>query len=403
MEIPFFINRIYFETSFELPNDLQKSDLQNAINLATSSKFRIFLATIDEKKNCINKECGKPLLELEDITGERIQDIHQSIIDICRDDHENAFRAFFAVDAMNNHFLVIHAHHGVADGFMVTSFAQTIYMTCSNKGEFPLHFVNQSSVLKTDNFDIPVSWDKFDIQKSVKETLQQIEPSTAFPRHENKSEHHFVNTSRIVDSSISKRATVAAKNYGTIHHVNSCIHGMLLECYLRSVIAEEDLKEGTIAINTITNLRRYFKPTEESPNLFVASFPTTVSIPALLARTENCATLQQKVSSSLDAGLPLALYLNEEEPKSEEMRVEMEMSNLGMHPQDCFTRCLITQIIYENRGVSTMSVVVWTDRARQIHLCGACDEWFLSRERFEQIMDGFVHELTEFGVVSIVY
>lgn len=402
MELPFFVNRIYFETSFELPSGILKRNLQNAIDKATSSKFRIFLSRIDEINCCIKEGYEKAVLELEDIKGETIQAIHQSIIDLCRDDHENAFRAFFAVDAKEQHYLVIHAHHGVADGFMITSFIQDVYSTCYEKEEFPLQFVNHKAILKTDNFQFPSTWNLNEIQKNVKETISKMESSTSFPYHENQEKHNFINISRIIDADTSKRASVTAKNYGALHQLNSCIHGMLLECYLRSVVAEERLTEGTISINTITNLRRYLKPSTESPSLFVASFPTTVSIPSLLSRDENCATIQKKVSSSLEDGLPLAFYLQDEVSASKEQRVEMEMSNLGLHPSNCFTRCLITQIIYENRGVSTMSVVVWMDTEKRLHLCGACDESFLSEDRFKRIMDGFVGQVHEFGAVYLV-
>lgn len=79
--------------------------------------------------------------------------------------------------------------------------------------------------------------------------------------------------------------------------------------------------------------------------------------------------------------------------------VEMEISNLGAHPKDCFTRRLITQIIYDNQGISTISIVVWTDCERRIHLCGASDEAYVSKDRLEKIMDGFVQQVHEFGVV----
>lgn len=395
---PFFINRIYFETSFELPQEIQKEDLQDAINQATTSHFSIFLSTIDEEHACINKESVKSSLCLEDISGETIQDLHQIIIDTCREDVINAFRVFFATDSNGSHYWIIHAHHGVADGFMITSFAQSVYATLHGEEPFPLQFVDADTIIKHENIAYPTSWDPLDVKKSIKQTLSTMEQPTVCPHHEN-GNSHFVNSSRIIDSAISKRASTAAKNYGSIHGVNSCIHGMLLECYLRSMCNEEHLSEGTMRIYTITNLRRYLKPSNETPNLFVSSFPTTVSLPALLSREENCATIQQKVSTSLNAGLPLAIFLNDASVEAETPRVEMEISNLGLHPQNCFTRCLITQMIYANQGVATTSVVVWTDCERRIHLCGACDEVFMKKDRFERFLDGFVRELDDFGKV----
>ena len=79
MEKAYYINRIYFETSFELPKELQKQDLQELINQATSSQFSIFLSKIDEKSGCIDKEATKKVLEVEDMKGPSIKDIHQHV------------------------------------------------------------------------------------------------------------------------------------------------------------------------------------------------------------------------------------------------------------------------------------------------------------------------------------
>ena len=76
----------------------------------------------------------------------------------------------------------------------------------------------------------------------------------------------------------------------------------------------------------------------------------------------------------------------------------MELSNLGVHPKDCFTRRLITQTMYCG-DVDTISVVVWMDVDGRFHLCGATSSLCMTRERMTQLMDEFVHEIFELGVV----
>lgn len=39
----------------------------------------------------------------------------------------------------------------------------------------------------------------------------------------------------------------------------------------------------------------------------------------------------------------------------------MEISNLGLHPKDCFTRRLITQKVYAEGGSKSVTLVVWMD------------------------------------------
>ena len=416
MEIPFFKHRIYFETSFRLPDDIVRSTLQQCINSATSTNFPIFLSVLtrDEKSEYKTKELEKKaILELEDIQGESIQDIHQQIINLCRDDYKNGFRIFFAVvrsDDKESFYLVIHAHHGIADGFMVTSFVQSVYNLYNNKNALPLRFVEPSSIINHQHLSYPSSWNTENLKQSVEQTLSTLPfPSTSPSYQTIRDTTEFHNTSRIIDSAASQRASTTAKNYGSLYNVNGCIHGMLIDCFTRSLIHSEGITEGCMTMNTITNLRRYLKETGDlSPWLFVSSFPVSIDISKLLSHEENCATLQRKVTQSLEEGLPLAIFLSNQEGRSdcgeEEKRkncLETEISNLGLHPKECFTRSLITQIIYDNEdlAVQTISLVVWTDLDKQIHLCGACDGKFMTKGRFDEIMDGIVREIVEFGVV----
>lgn len=259
MESPFFIHRVYFETSFEIPKEIKKEDLQNAVNKATSSQFEIFLSIIDEDTRTIQREKKKAGLELEVIKGDSIENIHNEIIQRCKEDHLSAFRLFFGVDDNDTHFFIIHAHHGIADGFMITSFMQSIYACLYEKDCFPLRFVDYSTITKPDNIQYPSSWNQDNLDQSIDHALLNYATPSICPQCEKVKQSSFANTSRIIDAVTSKRAFTLAKNYGTINHMNSCIHGMLLECYLRSVIMNENLMEGNLSINTITNLRRYLK------------------------------------------------------------------------------------------------------------------------------------------------
>lgn len=259
MESPFFIHRVYFETSFEIPKEFKKEDIQNAVNKATSSQFDIFLSVIDEDSRTIQMEKKKASLQLEVIKGTSVENLHNEIIQFCKEDHISAFRLFFGVNDDDTQYLIIHAHHGVADGFMITSFMQSIYGYLYEKDPFPLRFVDYSTIVKPENLQYPSSWNQDSLDQSIDNCLLNYPTPSICPLREKVKQSGFVNTSRIIDAATSKRAFTLAKNYGAINHMNSCIHGMLLECYLRSVIMNENLMEGNLSINTITNLRRYLK------------------------------------------------------------------------------------------------------------------------------------------------
>ena len=120
-----------------------------------------------------------------------------------------------------------------------------------------------------------------------------------------------------------------------------------------------------------------------------------------MTHEENPATIQHRVTENLAEGLPLAMMLVDPScilSTNSKDELFLELSNLGAHPADCFTRRLITQTMYCG-DVDTMSVVVWMDVDGCFHLCGATSSMCMTRERMTHLMDEFVHEIFELGVV----
>ena len=118
----------------------------------------------------------------------------------------------------------------------------------------------------------------------------------------------------------------------------------------------------------------------------------------LLQHKESCATIQKNVTASLKDGLPLLLSF-EDTRKYNDEEIAMEISNLGLHPKDCFTRRLITQKVYAKEGSKSVTFVVWMDLESRFHFCVSCVGSFMSEERVQRIMDSMEHELFELGVV----
>ena len=118
----------------------------------------------------------------------------------------------------------------------------------------------------------------------------------------------------------------------------------------------------------------------------------------LLQHTENCATIQKSVTAALADGLPLALFF-EDTRSYEEEEIAIEISNLGLHPKDCFTRRLITQKVYADGGSKSVTLVVWMDLESRFHLCVSCVGSFMSEERVQRLLDSMEHEIFELGVV----
>ena len=386
----FFTYRVYFETSFLLPNDLSKERLQDAVDLVVNTHFGVFLSLIDEEKKCSYISDEKTRLCLEEVSGDTINSIHDHIISLCKSDFKNGFRLFWATDRENTHFLVIHCHHGVADGFMITNFARSLFCNIANRANSSvLKFVLEDPLKEEGCIKYPELWSD----------SQSVVPPTVYPKKVEGEWNDMVNIERVVDASVIERAQSLARGYASIGG-NNCVHGMILYCYLRAILFSEALPHsGSMNINTVVNMRRYLCSSETSPSVFVSSFPVNVSVEGLLSHEENCGTIQRRVTDNLKRGLPLAILLGKATVPVPEDCVELELSNLGIHPTDCFTRQLITQVIYNKTKNATISVVSWMDIEGQMHFCIASCDSYVNRDRLQAFGDELVHQIFEMSVI----
>ena len=386
----FFTYRVYFETSFLLPNDLSKERLQDAVDLVVKTHFGVFLSLIDEEKKCSYISDEKTRLCLEEVSGDTINSIHDHIISLCKSDFKNGFRLFWATDRENTHFLVIHCHHGVADGFMITNFARSLFCNIANRANSSvLKFVLEDPLKEEGCVKYPELWSD----------SQSVVPPTVYPKKVEGEWNDMVNIERVVDASVIERAQSLARGYASIGG-NNCVHGMILYCYLRAILFSEELPHsGSMNINTVVNMRRYLCSSETSPSVFVSSFPVNVSVEGLLSHEENCGTIQRRVTDNLKRGLPLAILLGKATVPVPEDCVELELSNLGIHPTDCFTRQLITQVIYNKTKNAIISVVSWMDIEGQMHFCIASCDSYVNRDRLQAFGDELVHQVFEMSVI----
>lgn len=386
----FFTYRVYFETSFLLPNDLSKERLQDAVDLVVNTHFGVFLSLIDEEKKCSYISDEKTRLCLEEVSGDTINSIHDHIISLCKSDFKNGFRLFWATDRENTHFLVIHCHHGVADGFMITNFARSLFCNIANRANSSvLKFVLEDPLKEEGCIKYPELWSD----------SQSVVPPTVYPKKVEGEWNDMVNIERVVDASVIERAQSLARGYASIGG-NNCVHGMILYCYLRAILFSEALPHsGSMNINTVVNMRRYLCSSETSPSVFVSSFPVNVSVEGLLSHEENCGTIQRRVTDNLKRGLPLAILLGKATVPVPEDCVELELSNLGIHPTDCFTRQLITQVIYNKTKNAIISVVSWMDIEGQMHFCIASCDSYVNRDRLQAFGDELVHQVFEMSVI----
>ena len=255
-----FAKRVYFETSFIIPETISKESLQTAINQLVKERFEIFLYVIDEHTLSIDKEKRRTEVELESITGATIQTIHEAILKECKADTTNAFRFFFAEDEKQTHFLVIHAHHGVADGFMITSFVRGLYSLINAVPSSDTFIFSHINPLEQLNF--PAQWNSNSsesVRHQAEDIMKRISPAEVYPLRIPDSAVYMINIERIVSKDVSKRAVIFAKNCGEIAKENGCIHGMLLYAYLRAVMKVDALTPpGSMSINTVVNMRRYY-------------------------------------------------------------------------------------------------------------------------------------------------
>ena len=386
----YFTYRIYFETSFLLPSDLSKERLQEAVDFVVTTHFGVFLSLIDEEKKCGYISDEKTRLCLEEMSGDTINSIHEEVISLCKSDTKNGFRLFWAIDRENTHFLVIHCHHGVADGFMITNFAHSLFCNITNRANSSVpKFVIEDPVRNEGSIKYPELWSD----------SQNVAPPTVYPKRADGDSDEMVNIERVVDASVVERAQSLARGYASIGG-NNCVHGMILYCYLRAILFSEALpRSGSMNINTVVNMRRYLFSSETSPSVFVSSFPINVSVEGLLSHQENCGTIQRRVTDNLKRGLPLAILLGKASVPVPEDCVELELSNLGLHPTNCFTRQLITQVIYNKTESASISVVSWMDIEGQMHFCITSCEKYFNRARLPVFGDELVHQVFEMSVI----
>ena len=247
MAEPFFASRTFFQTSFLVPNSVSQSQLQSAINAAVAKRFRVFCSLLDEEHKAAYLSDEKKSLELETVTGNAIKDIHSAIIRLCEEDHKNAFRLFWGESEDGNHYLVVHAHHGVADGFMITSFAREVFHRVQGT-ECPDRFVFELTNAFSDagRLRFPDSWivdGKESVEEGLKRCEKYIQEATTYPIAVCNESQDFVNAERVIDSGVCKRA-------------------MLVYCFYRAILNSEGLPHsGSMAMNTIVNMRRYWNQT----------------------------------------------------------------------------------------------------------------------------------------------
>ena len=390
----FFENRIYFETIFLLPSELTKERLQKAVDLAIQDRFQVFLCLIDEEHKCGYMSSERRKLDLEEVSGNTINEIHNKVISICKNDTKSGFRLFWGSDQDGQHYLVIHCHHGVADGFMITTFSHFLFcdvtgVECTTALSFSLTqpLQNGENIKYPDHFD----------------DIPTVPSPTTYPKKVRSESDGMNNVERIVDAATTKRALSLGRSYSAIGG-NNCVHGLILYAYLRAILFSESLPQsGSMNINTVVNMRRYLKSLgDQSPSICVSSFPVNVSVEGLLSHEENCGTIQRAVSSNLSRGLPLQILLGKVKPSVPEDCVELEVSNLGVHPSNCFTRRLISQVIYNKCEYASISVVVWLDQEGCMHFCFASVDRFVSMNRLEAFADELVRQIAELAVVSSV-
>lgn len=262
MAAPFFQNHVFFQTSFCIPDSVSEEQLQNAVDEAVKRRFHVFCALIDEEKGCAYCSEEKKRLLLEKMKGHSITDIHNAVIAHCAEDKRNAFRLFWGEDEEGAHYLVIHAHHGVADGFMITSFTREVFhitqgSSCPDQFVFKL----LDPIRNEESLAYPASWmvdGKANVAEGKRVCEKYMHKATVYPVCQNSGDA-FVNAERVIDASVCKRAVSLAKSMGSHYACGGCIHGMLVYCFLRAMLHAENLPySGSMTMNTIVNMRRYW-------------------------------------------------------------------------------------------------------------------------------------------------
>ena len=413
----FFKNTAFFQTSFLLPRSVTLSQLRDAVNTLLEKRFRVLLSTIDAKHGILRENESSTSLPLYVVSGETLDDVHTQVCHDAETRVDMACQLYYAEDGKKNVYLIVNAHHGVADGTLITAFARSLYAVLNEKPlpEMP-DFVFYDPTKRPELLEFPASVyssNKESVMKWCEECAKSIPSPSVNPLKSRDVSDRFYTRQRVINKEATSRSVSFAKCCGELYKENGCIHGMLLHAYLRALIFTDGLPpSGTIAIDTIVNMRRYLKSKsirslvsssieDTQPSIFFSSFPTAFSVEKLVQGELNPALIQHSVTEGLNNGLPLALLFldpSRAHPTLKENQLFLEVSNLGMHPKDCFPRQLVSQIAYTGHP-NAITVVVWTDLEGCFHLCCSAFSGCIDEVRMDKFLDEFAHQLFDCGVV----
>ena len=380
-------------------------------------RFRVLLSTIDAKHGILRENESSTSLPLYVVSGETLDDVHTQVCHDAETRVDMACQLYYAEDGKKNVYLIVNAHHGVADGTLITAFARSLYAVLNEKPlpEMP-DFVFYDPTKCPELLEFPASVyssNKESVMKWCEECAKSIPSPSVNPLKSRDVSDRFYTRQRVINKEATSRSVSFAKCCGELYKENGCIHGMLLHAYLRALIFTDGLPpSGTIAIDTIVNMRRYLKSKsirslvsssieDTQPSIFFSSFPTAFSVEKLVQGELNPALIQHSVTEGLNNGLPLALLFldpSRAHPTLKENQLFLEVSNLGMHPKDCFPRQLVSQIAYTGHP-NAITVVVWTDLEGCFHLCCSAFSGCIDEVRMDKFLDEFAHQLFDCGAV----
>ncbi|KAK8811340.1 hypothetical protein WA158_003074 [Blastocystis sp. Blastoise] len=423
----FFEGQIYFQTSFLIPNTISLNSVHESLIKASETRFPILRYQFNEERNSYKLVIEEPLF-FKSISASSLSEAHELIINRMKTENLTYFFQFFTYIEDDKQYIILNAHHGVADGQMVTSLFCYIYDACMNlnQNKDTRVFSPYDAFQEVDSILFPSNWKNHNIYPVEKPTLEyhDDEINTYLDQLSFDSEHIGYNIHKRIPSDISQRAFTAAKNCSNNQY--NCIHGLFLYVCLRSIAMIKHKEEGIVGLTTVVNMRRYMKTNIEEknpkcPSLCIDSLPITADISSLLQQRITPATLHSLCHLKLNEGQPLLSTLLQKKhirmdsiPTTNNntttntsiistpppQGVHVEISFLGIHPEYCFERSLITQCV-NNRNVNLncISLVIWIDLQGSTHLCGCANSDYYTREGLDSFIDEVIQQIQDFGAI----
>ena len=265
----FFKGKIYFQTSFKIPDEITFEILYLSLLGAASTNFRVLYYTMNKDHTGYEENTRLPLF-YEDISGDSLESVHQQVIANINEDNLYLFQFYKATLTNGERYLVINAHHGIADGQMITNLMLYLYdavFGTNYNDKLIRDFVPYDALMDLKNITFPSTWtvQKDMIREKPQFTSEDSDVDICIKKKEpetvSSESSYTINLQKTIPADVMTRCFSLLKQYDS--SLPSYKHGLLLYLGMKALYGlqykeKSEMKpEDRIGLSSVVNMRRY--------------------------------------------------------------------------------------------------------------------------------------------------